>query len=137
MDVIVGGHFTLNSVDRSEYVESVEPSPDIRVEESTPFNNGSGTETSVRRDPGLIDSGSLSVTYVDDDSYTMLQALDAIKGTKVTASWRADDAVVSATNPEMSCTVIVPPFLPPVTQGAGARATISMPVDGLIAVAIT
>jgi hypothetical protein len=117
MDVIVGGHFTLNSVDRSEYVESVELSPDIRVEESTPL--------------------SLSVTYVDDDSYTMLQALDAIKGTKVTASWRADDAVVSATNPEMSCTVIVPPFLPPVTQGAGARATISMPVDGLIAVAIT
>ena len=134
MDVIVGGVWNLNAVDRSGYCEAIEPSPEVRVEESTPFQTSGATETSVRRDPGLIDSGSIAVTIVDDATYVMTLALDAIKGTKVVMFWRPDDAVIGVGNPEMTVTVIVPPFVPPVTQGGGARFTVNFACDGLIVV---
>lgn len=140
MDVVVGGFCSIGGTDRSAWVEGVNPSPDIRVVESTPFakpsGEGGGTEDTVRRDPGLKDSGTLNIDIADDDSYTMTQWLWNNRGTKVTVVWRYDDAAVGAGNPSFTCSCIVPYALPAAVQGEGARFTAPFMVDGDITMAI-
>jgi len=126
--VITDGYFLIGS-DRSAYTESIEPSWDLDIQESRPFNS-----TSVKKDPGLYNN-SFTWTVVDDASRTITQYLDSVKGTKVAFEIRHSDDAVSATNPKWTGNVIVPPTMGAVTQGDVNRFTVNFEVDGAVTMA--
>lgn len=115
--------------DRSAFVESVEPSWDMDVQESRPFTSGS-----VKKDPGLYNN-SYQVTFVDDASATIAQYLFGARGTKVTFLMKWDEAAVSPTNPKFTGTAVVPPTVPPIRQGDLRRFTVTFQVDGDVTIA--
>jgi hypothetical protein len=128
---IKGGHLTLNSVDYSQYVESVTPNRDLEILESRPFNTGSGSATAVAKDPGLFNNG-FSVKFNDKANVPMLIALEALIGTKVTFAYRYDDAAKGPTNPQWSGSCIVTAPNAAIEQGALIGWDQEFPVDGAI-----
>ncbi|MHC4067859.1 MAG: hypothetical protein ACYSUI_25605 [Planctomycetota bacterium] len=129
-DVVLGGYVSINSVDRSAFCESWEPSWDLEIQESRTFDSNF-----VKKDAGL-ENHSFSVTFVDDTSYTIVQALDAIAGTKVAFELRYDDAAVGATNPKWTGNCVIPRAAPPATQGGIARFSVTFQVDGQATMAV-
>jgi len=123
-DVVLGGYFSIGGVDRSSFCESWEPSWELEIQESRPFNSNF-----VKKDAGL-ENHSFTATFVDDTSYTLVQALDALVGTKAAFELRYDDAAVGATNPKWTGSCVVPRTTPPATQGGAARFSVTFQVDG-------
>ena len=124
MDVIRDGFLEINSVEYSQYVESIETSFDNESQESRPFN-----QTSVARDVGL-DNNSFTVNIAELSTWAFTIAMEAIKNTKVTFEIRPDGAAVSATNPKYTGSVLVKPPSPSFAQGEGAKYSMVFELDG-------
>lgn len=127
--VIKDGFISLGAIDRSALCESFEPSWELEIQESRPFD-----QMAVRKDAGL-NNNSFTATFVDDEALTITQWLNDNQGTKVAFALRYSAQVIGITNPEWTGTVIVPPTAPPATQGEITRLQVTLQVDGEIAVA--
>jgi len=123
-DVVLGGFIELNSVDYSAYCESWEPSWELETQEVRTFD-----ANFVQKEAGM-ENHSFTATFVDNTTYTLVQALDAIAGTKVAFELRYDDGTVTASNPKWTGNCIVPRAAPPATQGDVARFSVTFQVDG-------
>lgn len=127
--VILQPFISLDGTDYSAYCEEVNPSWDLEIQESRPFSS-----QAVKKDAGMKNN-SFQMTIVDDDSMTFAQFLNGAQGTKVGFVFRYDSSAKSATNPEWTGNVIVPPMAPPAKQGDEARYTVTLQVDGSVAMA--
>ncbi len=119
--VVNGGFVSINAVDYSAFAESWDPSWDLEIRESRPFDSNF-----VRKDPGM-GNDSFTVTVVDDASYTFTKAMQAIKGTKVAFVLRQ---VTGTGELEWTGTCIVPRQVGAVTQGDSYRYQLTFEVDG-------
>ena len=126
MDVIRDGFLEINSVEYSQYIESIETSWDTEILESRPMQ-----QTSVAKDFGL-DNNSFTVNTAELSTWAFTIAMDAIKGTKVTFEIRPDGAAVGAANPKWTGTCLVKPPSPGLTQGQGAKYSMLFEVDGAV-----
>jgi len=132
-DPIKGAYFELDSVDRSAFVTSVELNKPMEILESRLFTNNY-----VTKEAGM-GNHSFQVTFQDDSSLTITQALDTAEGLKKTFEIRSKGSgtAVSGTNPKWTGSCLVPPTVPPIVQGQLKEFTVTFEVDGEAALSTT
>lgn len=101
--VITSAVVTVNSVDLSDHISSVELSDEFDLKDFTNF----GSSGIVERKAGLND-GDIKINFFQDYASSKVDAtLWAARGTAITVTVKPTSASTSATNPQYSASFIV------------------------------
>lgn len=119
--VISNPVITVNSVDLSDHVDSIEINDETADVQTTNF----GSSGNVTRTGGLK-TGSITINFQQDYAASKVDAtLWAARGTAITVSAKATSAANSATNPLYSGSYLVTQYKP-VAGKVGDLATLSV-----------
>ena len=119
--VITNPVITVNSVDLSDHVDSVEINDETADVQTTNF----GSSGNVTRTGGLK-SGSITINFQQDYAASKVDAtLWAARGTAITVTAKATSASTSSTNPLYSGSYLVTQYKP-VAGKVGDLATVSV-----------
>ena len=119
--VITNPVITVNSVDLSDHVDSVEINDETADVQTTNFGSGGN----VTRTGGLK-SGSITINFQQDYAASKVDAtIWAARGTAITVTAKATSAANSATNPLYSGSYLVTQYKP-VAGKVGDLATLSV-----------
>ncbi len=100
--VVTGGHFTVNSVDLSSYVQSVTFEEEADEVESTTWGNTQRTYV-----VGLS-TATMRITFAQDyDASSVYQTLQPVYKTSVAFILRPFSTAVSTSNPEWTGNVLI------------------------------
>ena len=130
--VVTGTHVTLNATDISDATARAELVINAAEVETTDFGSAGFVEVI-----GGLKSGSVSLDFHNDFGVGGVSALfQDLVGTLATITLNPDGAVVSATNPTYTATVLVTSFTP-ISGAVGDLATFSVtfPTSGAISYA--
>lgn len=106
--VITSPVITINGVDLSDHVDSVEINDETADVKTTNFGSG-GNETRV----GGLKSGSITISMQQDYAASKVDATAwAARGTAITVTVKASSAATSATNPLYSGSYLVTQYKP-------------------------
>lgn len=129
--VTIGAFVSIDGTDRSAQAQGVEPGYEQEIQEWRPF-----TQDTVAKEVGLKNN-SIVVNFVDDELATLAQYFIGAAGTKVPLVWRYKSTAKGADNPEFTQTVIVPPTIPPATQGDLLAFSVTFEIDGNVTIDAT
>jgi hypothetical protein len=127
--VVTGTHVTLNATDISDATARAELVINAAEVETTDFGSAGFVEVI-----GGLKSGSVSLDFHNDFGVGGVSALfQDLVGTLATITLNPDGAVVSATNPTYTATVLVTSFTP-ISGAVGDLATFSVtfPTSGAV-----
>jgi hypothetical protein len=127
--VVTGTHVTLNATDISDATARAELVINAAEVETTDFGSAGFVEVI-----GGLKSGSVSLDFHNDFGVGGVSALfQDLVGTLVTITLNPDGAVVSATNPTYTASVLVTSFTP-ISGAVGDLATFSVtfPTSGAV-----
>lgn len=127
--VVTGTHVTLNATDISDATARAELVINAAEVETTDFGSAGFVEVI-----GGLKSGSVSLDFHNDFGVGGVSALfQDLVGTVATITLNPDGAVVSATNPTYTATVLVTSFTP-ISGAVGDLATFSVtfPTSGAV-----
>tara|TARA_R110000744_G_scaffold14101_1_gene40377 strand:- start:1006 stop:1416 length:411 start_codon:yes stop_codon:yes gene_type:complete len=130
--VVTGTHVTLNATDISDATARAELVINAAEVETTDFGSAGFVEVI-----GGLKSGSVSLDFHNDFGVGGVSALfQDLVGTLATITLNPEGAVVSATNPTYTATVLVTSFTP-ISGAVGDLATFSVtfPTSGAISYA--
>mgnify|MGYP003645421449 FL=1 len=127
--VVTGTHVTLNATDISDATARAELVINAAEVETTDFGSAGFTEVI-----GGLKSGSVSLDFHNDFGVGGVSALfQDLVGTLATVTLNPDGAVVSATNPTYTASVLITSFTP-ISGAVGDLATFSctFPTSGAV-----
>lgn len=124
--VTKGFTFSLGGTSYTDQIESVTFNPGENDQESTPATVSGTTITGRKVNAGLL-GASVTIDVADDTSFTLTKYLFANADSEVDCIVRFTNAVVGATNPQISGPVLLkrPPFT--VGQGEVLRYSVTLP----------
>lgn len=106
--VLLDAQLTIDSNDLTQWCAKVELNDEYEEKDVTTFNSDGAKEVL-----GGLESGSLGITFKNDHASAQLdEIMWALRRTVVTFAVRADEAVVSSSNPQYSGSLLVNQWSP-------------------------